>query len=73
MAPARTAKQAAGAAAEDAACAHLLAAGCQLLARNAGFRVGEVRTNDYEFISERALQACSTYGVESISLQATLT
>ena len=34
----------------------------------AGFRVGEVRTNDYDFISERALDACSTYGVESISL-----
>jgi SAM-dependent methyltransferase len=36
----------------------------------AGFRVGEVRTNDYDFISERALDACSTYGVESISLAA---
>jgi arsenite methyltransferase len=36
----------------------------------AGFRVGEVRTNDYEFISERALDACNTYGVESISLAA---
>lgn len=36
----------------------------------AGFRVGEVRTNDYDFISERALDACSTYGVESISLSA---
>ena len=24
--------------------------------------------NDYDFISERALDACSTYGVESISL-----
>ena len=36
----------------------------------AGFRVGEVRTNDYDFISERALDACSTYGVESISLTA---
>ena len=30
--------------------------------------VGE---NAYEFISERALDACSTYGVESISLAAT--
>jgi arsenite methyltransferase len=37
----------------------------------AGFRPGEVRTNDYDFISERALDACSTYGVESISLAAT--
>jgi ubiquinone/menaquinone biosynthesis C-methylase UbiE len=36
----------------------------------AGFRVGDVRTNDYDFISERALDACSTYGVESISLTA---
>ena len=36
----------------------------------AGFRVGEVRTNDYDFISERALDACTTYGVESISLAA---
>jgi len=36
----------------------------------AGFRVKEVRTNDYNFISERALDACSTYGVESISLMA---
>src|SRR5262245_10637049 len=36
----------------------------------AGFRVGEVRANDYDFISERALDACSTYGVESISLAA---
>jgi arsenite methyltransferase len=36
----------------------------------AGFRVGDVRTNDYDFISERALDACSTYGVESISLAA---
>ena len=33
----------------------------------AGFRVVEVRTNDYDFTSERALDACSTYGVESIS------
>jgi arsenite methyltransferase len=36
----------------------------------AGFRVEEVRVNDYDFISERALDACSTYGVESISLGA---
>jgi ubiquinone/menaquinone biosynthesis C-methylase UbiE len=36
----------------------------------AGFRVGDVRSNDYDFISDRALDACSTYGVESISLTA---
>jgi arsenite methyltransferase len=35
-----------------------------------GFRVTATRTNDYDFISERALDACSTYGVESISLGA---
>jgi hypothetical protein len=29
-----------------------------------------VRVNDYDFISERALDACSPYGVESISLGA---
>jgi arsenite methyltransferase len=39
----------------------------------AGFRVGEVRTNDYDFLSERALEACGTYGVESISLAAVRT
>jgi len=37
---------------------------------DAGFRVEEVRVNDYDFISERALDACSTYGVESISVGA---
>jgi arsenite methyltransferase len=37
----------------------------------AGFEVGEVRINEYDFVSERALDACSTYGVESISLAAT--
>jgi arsenite methyltransferase len=37
---------------------------------SAGLGVREVRQNDYNFISERALQACSTYGVESVSLLA---
>jgi arsenite methyltransferase len=36
-----------------------------------GLHVREVRKNDYRFISERALDACSTYAVESISLVAT--
>jgi SAM-dependent methyltransferase len=36
----------------------------------AGFRVDQVRVNDYDFISPRALDACSTYGVESISMTA---
>jgi arsenite methyltransferase len=35
-----------------------------------GLSVGEVRKNDYRFISERALDACSTYEVESVSLVA---
>jgi arsenite methyltransferase len=35
-----------------------------------GLQVEEVRKNDYRFISERALDACSTYEVESISLVA---
>jgi SAM-dependent methyltransferase len=37
----------------------------------AGFDVGRVRRNDYRFISKRALSACSTYEVESVSLLAT--
>jgi len=36
-----------------------------------GLHVREVRENDYRFISDRALDACSTYAVESISLVAT--
>src|SRR2546421_9406320 len=36
----------------------------------AGFEVKTVRENDYRFISERALDACSTYGVQSVSLVA---
>jgi SAM-dependent methyltransferase len=35
-----------------------------------GLRVREVRTNDYRFASDRALDACSTYEVQSISLGA---
>jgi arsenite methyltransferase len=35
-----------------------------------GLRVREVRVNDYRFISDRAQDACATYGVESISLVA---
>ena len=35
-----------------------------------GLHVNELRKNDYRFISERALDACSTYQVESISLVA---
>ena len=35
-----------------------------------GLEVREVRRNDYRFVSDRALEACSTYEVESISLVA---
>ena len=38
-----------------------------------GLRVTETRKNDYRFISERALDACSTYEVESVSLLAVKT
>jgi arsenite methyltransferase len=36
-----------------------------------GMQVKEIRRNDYRFISERALDACGTYEVESVSLLAT--
>ena len=36
----------------------------------AGLDVEQVRRNDYRFISERALDACNTYEVESVSLGA---
>jgi arsenite methyltransferase len=36
----------------------------------AGFAVTARRRNDYRFLSERALAACSTYGVESTSIAA---
>lgn len=42
LSPARTPKQRAGAAAEDAACAHLERHGCRVLARNVRFREGEL-------------------------------
>jgi ubiquinone/menaquinone biosynthesis C-methylase UbiE len=35
-----------------------------------GLQLKELRKNDYRFISERALDACATYEVESISLLA---
>jgi arsenite methyltransferase len=38
--------------------------------RAEGLDVDEVRGNDYRFLSERALDACSTYEVESVSLAA---
>jgi arsenite methyltransferase len=35
-----------------------------------GLTVGEIRRNAYEFVSDRALEACSTYEIESVSLAA---
>jgi ubiquinone/menaquinone biosynthesis C-methylase UbiE len=35
-----------------------------------GLELQEILTNDYRFISDRALDACSTYEVQSISLVA---
>lgn len=51
-----------GAAQEDAYQAAIAAA---------GFSIQEIRTNPYEFISERALSASEKYGVKSVSLLAT--
>jgi SAM-dependent methyltransferase len=38
---------------------------------DAGLSVGEIRKNDYRFVSERAIDASDTYGVESLSILAT--
>ena len=37
----------------------------------AGFAITATRPNDYRFLTERALGACRTYGVESLSIAAT--
>jgi 23S rRNA (guanine745-N1)-methyltransferase len=39
----------------------------------AGLDVGQARRNDYRFVSDRALSACSTYEVQSVSLVAVKT
>ena len=36
----------------------------------AGLSVGEIRRNDYRFVSDRAMDACNTYEIESVSLVA---
>ncbi|HWE80723.1 MAG TPA: methyltransferase domain-containing protein [Gaiellaceae bacterium] len=36
----------------------------------AGFHAETVRKNSYEFVSDRALDACNTYGIESVSVAA---
>ena len=40
------------------------------LAQAAGLRVEQVHENEYEFLTEHALQACDKYGVVSVSLLA---
>ena len=35
-----------------------------------GFAITAMRRNDYRFLSDRALEACQTYGVESLSIAA---
>ncbi len=40
--------------------------------RAQGLRVEAVRRNDYRFVSPRALEACSIYEVESVSLRAAM-
>lgn len=37
---------------------------------SAGFAVQDVRRNNYRFVTERALDACNTYDVQSVSLMA---
>ena len=37
---------------------------------SAGFELTGTHTNDYRFLSERALDACQTYGVRSVSIAA---
>ncbi|HWL32234.1 MAG TPA: methyltransferase domain-containing protein [Gaiellaceae bacterium] len=37
----------------------------------AGFTITETRPNDYRFLTDRALEASRTYGVESVSIAAT--
>jgi arsenite methyltransferase len=37
----------------------------------AGFAITATRPNDYRFLTDRALEACQTYGVESVSIAAT--
>ena len=36
-----------------------------------GFTISSTRRNDYRFVSDRARDACQTYGVESIGIAAT--
>ena len=68
----RTPKQRAGAAAEEAALRHLIAAGCRLLARNARYRDGEldlvVREGATVVFVEVRLRTSARYGGAAASV-----
>jgi putative endonuclease len=65
-------KQRAGVAAEDAAAAHLIAAGCRILARNARYRDGEVdlivRERDLLVFVEVRMRASARFGGAAVSV-----
>ncbi len=68
----RTPKQRTGAAAEDAAARHLMAAGCRILARNARYRDGEVdliaRERDLLVFVEVRMRASARFGGAAVSV-----
>ena len=69
---ARTPKQRAGDAAEDAAARHLAAAGCRILERNARYRDGEVdliaRERDLLVFVEVRMRASARFGGAAVSV-----
>ena len=69
---ARTPKQRAGDAAEDAAARHLMAAGCRIVARNARYRDGEVdliaREREMLVFVEVRMRAGSRFGGAAVSV-----
>jgi putative endonuclease len=69
---ARTPKQRAGDAAEDAAARHLTAAGCRIVARNARYRDGEVdliaRERDLLVFVEVRMRAGARFGGAAVSV-----
>ena len=69
---ARTPKQRAGDAAEDAAARHLTAAGCRVVARNARYRDGEVdliaRERDLLVFVEVRMRVSARFGGAAVSV-----
>ena len=69
---ARTPKQRAGDAAEDAAAKHLMAAGCRIVARNARYRDGEVdlvaRERDLLVFVEVRMRVSARFGGAAVSV-----